>query len=440
VSTPPAPDPVELLRELIRFDTTNPPGNEGPCIDYLRDMLEAADCPTETYALDPARPNLVSRLRGGGDAPPLLLYGHVDVVTTEGQRWTHPPFEAKLVDGEVWGRGALDMKSGVAMMVSAFVAAAGRPDDLPGDLVLAILSDEENLGEVGARFLVEQHPELFESVRFALGEVGGSALHLGGRRYYMIEVAEKQVCWLKATIHGSGGHGALPHRGGTMARLGSLLGELDRARLPMRVTAAAEAMIETMAAGADDPLRTTLLALLDPDTADAALAALPSPQDRLFEAVLRNTVNATVVTGGSKINVIPSKVELELDGRLVPGATPDDLLDDLAPLLGDDVEVAVLRHDAGPREPDLALFETLAEVVRELDTDGVAVPMLLIGVTDGRYFSRLGIQTYGFLPLELPEDFPRTLAHAADERVPASALAFGTEAITRVLHRFELAR
>jgi acetylornithine deacetylase/succinyl-diaminopimelate desuccinylase-like protein len=434
------PDPVELLRELIRFDTTNPPGNEGPCIAHIKELLERAGCETEVVAADPSRPNLIARLPRDGASRPLLLYGHVDVVTTDGQRWTHPPFEAKLVDGEVWGRGALDMKSGVAMMASAFVAAAARPDDLPGDLVLAILSDEENLGEVGARFLVEQHPELFESVRFALGEVGGSALHLGGRRYYMIEVAEKQVCWLKATIHGPGGHGALPHRGGTMARLGSLLGELDRARLPMRVTPAAEAMIETMAAGADDPLRTTLLALLDPDTADAALAALPSPQDRLFEAVLRNTVNATVVTGGSKINVIPSKVELELDGRLVPGATPDDLLDDLAPLLDDDVEVAVLRHDAGPREPDLALFETLAEVVRELDPGGVAVPMLLIGVTDGRYFSRLGIQTYGFLPLDLPEEFPRTLAHAADERVPASALAFGTEAISRVLHRFGSAR
>ena len=436
MSTAPAPDPVELLRELIRFDTTNPPGNEGPCIEHLRDVFEGAGRPTEVYALDPARPNLVSRLRGGGDAPPLLLYGHVDVVGTHGQRWTHPPFEARLVDGEVWGRGALDMKSGVAMMVSAFVAATARSDDLPGDVVLAILSDEENLGEVGARFLVEQHPELFEGIRFALGEVGGSAMYLGGRRFYMIEVAEKQVCWLKATIHGPGGHGALPHRGGTMARVGSLLGELDRARLPMRVTAAAEAMIETMAEAADDALRTTLLALLDPDTADAALAALPSPQDRLFEAVLRNTVNATVVTGGGKINVIPSEVELQLDGRLVPGATPEDLLEDLAPLLGDDVEVAVLRNDAGSPEPDLGLFETLAEVVRELDPDGVAVPMLLIGVTDGRYFSRLGIQTYGFLPLDLPENFPRTLAHAADERVPASALAFGTEAITRVLHRF----
>jgi acetylornithine deacetylase/succinyl-diaminopimelate desuccinylase-like protein len=432
----PAPDPVELLRELIRFDTTNPPGNEGPCIDHLRRLLEAAGCATETYALDPARPNLISRLRGGGAAAPLLLYGHVDVVTTEGQRWTQPPFEARLVDGEVWGRGALDMKSGVAMLVSAFLRATAEPETLPGDVILAIVSDEENLGDFGARFLVEQHPELFDGVRFALGEVGGSAMHLGGGRLYMIEVAEKQVCWLKATIRGAGGHGAVPHRDGAMARLGSLLTELDRTRLPMRVTPAAEAMIEAIVAAVEEPLRTTFAELLDPTTADAALAELPPPYDRVFEAVLRNTVNATIVSGGHKINVIPSEIELELDGRLVPGATPEDLLDELASVLGPDIELAVLRHDPGPSEPDLGLFDTLAEVVREIDPEGVAVPMLLVGVTDGRYLSRLGIQTYGFLPLDLPEDFPRTLAHAADERVPAAALAFGTDAIGRVLHRF----
>jgi acetylornithine deacetylase/succinyl-diaminopimelate desuccinylase-like protein len=429
-------DPVELTRALIRFDTTNPPGNEAACIDYVRQVVESAGCGTTTYARDPGRPNLISRVSGRGAAPPLLLYGHVDVVTTAGQHWTHPPFEARLVDGMVWGRGALDMKSGVAMLVSAFVAAAREPERLPGDVVLAVLSDEENLGEFGARFLVDHHPEVFEGVRYALGEVGGSPLYLGGRRFYMIEVAEKQICWLKATIRGAGGHAAVPHRGGTMARLGSLLVALDRVRLPVRVTPAAEAMIETMGAAVDEPLRTTMRELLDPSTTDTALAALPSPQNLLLEAALRNTVNATVVRGGHKTNVIPAEIELELDARLVPGATPDDLLADLAPVLGDDVEIEVLRHDPGPSEPDLGLFETLAEVVRELDPDGVAVPMLLIGVTDGRYLSRLGIQSYGFLPLALPEDFPRTLPHAADERVPAAALGFGTEAITRVLHRF----
>jgi acetylornithine deacetylase/succinyl-diaminopimelate desuccinylase-like protein len=124
-------DPVELTRALIRFDTTNPPGNEAACIDYVRQVVESAGCGTTTYARDPGRPNLISRVSGRGDAPPLLLYGHVDVVTTAGQHWTHPPFEARLVDGIVWGRGALDMKSGVAMLVSAFVAAAREPERLP---------------------------------------------------------------------------------------------------------------------------------------------------------------------------------------------------------------------------------------------------------------------------------------------------------------------
>jgi acetylornithine deacetylase/succinyl-diaminopimelate desuccinylase-like protein len=435
VSSPTLPQPVELLQSLIRFDTTNPPGNEGPCIDYIRGVLEAAGCPTETYALDPARPNLVSRLEGG-DQPPLLLYGHVDVVTTAGQQWTHPPFEGRLIDGHVWGRGALDMKSGVAMMVAAFVRAHAEGVTPPGDVVLAILSDEENLGDFGAGFLVERHPDLFAGARFALGEVGGSPFTFSGRRLYLVEVAQKQVCWLRATVRGAGGHGALPMRAGAMARLGRLLVTLDGARLPFRITPAACEMVEAIAAAVSEPERATMLSLLDPDRADEALSRLPAPWDRVFEAVLRNTINATIVRGGEKINVVPSEIVLELDARLVPGATPADLLAELEPLVGSEVEFELVRHDPGPSAPDMGLFDTLADVVGELDREGVVVPMLLIGVTDGRFFSRLGIQTYGFLPLDLPADFPRTLAHAADERVPAASLPFGTEAIFRVLQRF----
>ena len=166
---------TELLQELIRFDTTNPPGDEAACIEFVRAQLEAAGCETTIYAKDPARPNLVSRL-SGGDAPPLLLQGHVDVVTTAGQDWTQPPFEARLEDGYVWGRGALDMKGGVAMLVHAFLRARRENVQLPGDLVLVVLSDEEAGGDLGARFLVEEHPELFEGMRYALGEFGGFTL------------------------------------------------------------------------------------------------------------------------------------------------------------------------------------------------------------------------------------------------------------------------
>jgi acetylornithine deacetylase/succinyl-diaminopimelate desuccinylase-like protein len=426
---------VELLRELIRFDTTNPPGNEAACIDFVRAQLEEAGCRTETYAKDPARPNLVSRL-AGGSAPPLLLQGHVDVVTTVGQQWTHPPFEGVLEDGFVWGRGALDMKAGVAMLVHAFLRAKQSGIDLPGDLVLVVLADEEHGGDLGARFLVDEHPELFEGMRYALGEFGGFTLHAGGRRFYPIQVAEKQICWLRATVRGPGGHGAMVNRGGAAARLGQLLSDLDRTRLPVHVTPVVRESIERIAEALPRPHAAVMRSLLKPRLTDGALRLLGA-QGALFEPMLRNTVNATIVRGGEKINVVPSEIELELDGRALPGMSPEQLIAELHDAVGSDIEVELVRHDPGPAAPDLGLFETLAGVIRELDPEGIPVPLLQIGVTDGRFFTRAGVQTYGFLPMRLPEGFAFTkLIHAADERIPVDALEFGAEAVWRAVQRF----
>ena len=425
------PDPVELLRELIRFDTTNPPGDEEACVAHVESRLRSAGIESQRYEKAPGRPNLVARLRGG-DAAPLLLYGHVDVVTTTGQDWTHPPFAGVLEDGWVWGRGALDMKGGVAMLVTAFVRAHEEGAQLPGDVILAVLSDEEGGGDAGARFLVEEHPELFAGVRHALGEFGGAASRVGGARFYPIQVAEKQICWLRVRIRGRAGHAMLPHRDGTMARLGGVLTALDGARLPHRVTRVVRMWIESMSEAVPD-----LKALLDPQTSDAAAAAIGGSTGLFFEAALRNTANATIVRGGEKINVIPAEVELEVDARALPGCAPDDLIGELRTAIGDDVEIEVVRHDPGPPEPDLSLLDTLAAILRELDPDAIPVPMMQIGVTDARFFSRIGIQTYGFLPLDLPEGFDAlSLVHAADERVPADSLRFGAEALFRALGRF----
>jgi len=428
--------PAELLQELIRFDTTNPPGAEAACVEYVRGLLEAAGIETETYAADPARPNLIARLRGDDSASPLLLQGHVDVVTTVDQQWTHPPFEGRLADGCVWGRGALDMKGGVAMMVAAVLRAQAEAVRLPRDVVLAVLSDEEGGGDLGARFLVERHPELFAGVRHALGEFGGFSLTLGGRRFYPIQVAEKQICWLRATVRGPGGHGALVNRGGTMARVGKLLRDLDRRQLPVHVTPVVRQMLETMADALPRKEALVFRSLTRPALAPRALRLLGA-QAALFEPMLRNTVNATIVRGGEKINVVPSRVELELDGRALPGFTPDDLVAELREAVGADVEFELVRHDAGPGAPDLSRFETLAAILRELDPDGIPVPLLQVGVTDARFFfARLGIQTYGFLPLRLPEEFRfLRLIHAADERVPVDALEFGAEAVYRAIRR-----
>jgi acetylornithine deacetylase/succinyl-diaminopimelate desuccinylase-like protein len=426
---------VELLQELIRFDTTNPPGDEGDCIGFVQRQLEEAGCETQIYASDPARPNLVSRLPGG-DAPPLLLYGHVDVVTTAGQAWTHPPFEGRLEDGYVWGRGALDMKGGVAMLVQAFLRAKREEATLPGDLVLVVLADEENGGDLGAKFLVEEQPQLFAGIRYAIGEFGGFSLPIAGKRFYPIQVAEKQICWLKATIRGPGGHGALVQRGGTVARLGKLLRDLDRKRLPVHVTPVVREFVERMAAELPRKEATVLRSLLKPRLTDGALRLL-GDRAATIEPMLRNTVNATIIRGGAKINVVPSEIALELDGRALPGFSPDDVIGELQTVVGDDVELELVRHDPGPAAPDLGLFEVLAGVIRELDPEGIPVPLLQIGVTDGRFFSQAGVQTYGFLPMRLPQDFAFTrLIHAADERIPVDALEFGAEAVWRAVQRF----
>jgi acetylornithine deacetylase/succinyl-diaminopimelate desuccinylase-like protein len=437
-----AADPalVELVRDLIRFDTTNPPGNERECVAYLHQRLTQAGCQTQVLAQAQAdhRPNLVARLPGRGQAPPLLMYGHLDVVTTAGQQWQQPPFAANLLDGYVWGRGALDMKGGVAMMLSAFLRARADPstEGLPGDVILALVGDEEAGGQYGAGFLVEQHPHLFEGVRYAIGEFGGFSTTLAGRRFYPIMVSEKQTCRLQVTVRGPGGHGSLSHRGGAMAALAQVLRRLDRRRLPVHVTPPARLMLQALAAHLPFPQGTVLRQLLNPAVARVMLPRLGS-LGRTLEPLLRHTVNATIVRGGEQVNVLPSEITLTLDGRLLPGYGPGDLMAELRPMLGDAAELTLLRHVPGPAKLDLGLFDTLAGILRQADPQGIPVPMLLPAATDARYFARLGIQTYGFLPMRLEPgfDFLRTI-HGPNERIPVDALTFGAQAIYQLLRSF----
>jgi acetylornithine deacetylase/succinyl-diaminopimelate desuccinylase-like protein len=428
--------PAELLQELIRFDTTNPPGNEGECISYINYLLTEVGFETSVLARDPMRPNLIVRLEGQGNAPGLLLQGHVDVVTTEHQHWQHPPFAGEAADGYIWGRGTLDMKGGVAMMLAALMHAKAEGLSLAGDVVFAVVSDEEAGGVDGARYLVEDHANLFSGVRYALGEFGGFSMHIGGRKFYPIMVGEKQACLVRVTVRGSGGHGSLPLHGGAMAKLGRMLLQLDQRRLPVHVPVVTRMMIEAIAANLPAPVGSVLHQLLDPRQTDSVLDTL-GPQGAFFDPILHNTVNATIVHGGEKSNVIPSKIVVEMDGRMLPGYGSADLKSELHQIVGDDVEIETQAAEPAPAEPDMGLFDTLCEILRESDADGIPVPFLLPAVTDARFFTQLGIQTYGFLPMTLPEgfDFSQTI-HAADERIPIAAMEFGTNAIYEVLRRF----
>jgi acetylornithine deacetylase/succinyl-diaminopimelate desuccinylase-like protein len=428
------PQPVALLQKLVRFDTTNPPGNEAECLSFLNAMLQATGIKTTILARTPNRPNLIARLQGRGEAPPLLFYGHLDVVTTTDQQWAHPPFSGEIVDGFVWGRGTLDMKGGVAMMVSALLQAKTENRTPAGDVILALLSDEEAGGEYGAKYLVENHAPLFSQVRYAIGEGGGMTVHIAGRKFYTIMVAEKQICSLKVALRGPGGHGSMPLRGGAMAKLADVLHKLDRQRLPVHITPVVRHMIDAISTALPLPQRIAMRRLLDPALTDWILDRL-GEQGRRFDALLHNTVSPTIVHGGFKINVIPSQVTLELDGRLLPGFTPEDMLREMRQLLGYDLDLEVTAYDPGPNTPDTKLFDMLAGILNELDPDGIPIPLLVSGVTDARFFARLGIQTYGFLPMDIPNELIDTI-HGADERIPVQAVEMGTNAMIKILEQY----
>ena len=426
---------VELARDLIRLDTTNPPGEERIAVEHIERLLRDAHIDFARYESEPGRPNLVARVKGRGEAPPLLLQGHVDVVTTVNQEWRHRPFGGDIVDGYLWGRGALDMKSGVAMMVAALIRAQAR-GGAPGDLVLAVLADEEAGGIAGARWLVDAHPELFTGIRHAIGESGGVTLHIGGRRFYPIMVSEKRGCQMVVTLRGAGGHGSIPAHGGAMAKLGALLTKLDGSRLPVHITTPVRQQLERMRDALDEPLKGNFGALLDAARADTALSEL-GPMNRGLDAALHNTVNATIVSGGLKVNVIPSEVRVQLDGRLLPGFGPEDMVRELRDVIGPEPEIEVTLVGPAQPEVDLSQFDLFASVLKDADAGCVPLPSLVTGGTDARHFARLGIRTYGFLPLNVPPDFnSSSTIHAADERVPVNALEFGAECVYEAVMRY----
>ena len=427
--------PEEILQKLIQFNTTNPPGHERACIEYIQSLLNDYGIESDLVFLDEERPNLIARLKGEGKSAPLMLYGHVDVVTTENQNWTHPPFSGDIIDGYVWGRGALDMKSGVAMMIAAFLQAKVENASLPGDILLVVLSDEENGGNFGAKYLVEEHPHLFEGVKYALGEFGGFSMELANKRFYPIMVAEKQSSWVKLTVRGQGGHGSMPVKDGAMAKLSQVLEKLNQP-LPVHIIPETRDMIKAITKELSLPKKLVLKQLLNPKRTDKVLKLLGA-KGSMFGSILHHTASPTVIRASDKINVIPSEITVEVDGRILPGYKEEDFAKELKELIDDDaVEIEFIRSDIVETETDLTLYKTLANIIKECDKKAKPIPFVLPGVTDGRFFSSLGIQTYGFTPMNLPADFNFTASvHAEDERIPVECLYFGTEAIYKALQR-----
>ncbi len=434
-------DAQEMCQALLRIDTTNPPGNERPAVDYLAGKLREVGYDVTVLESAPTRANLVARYRGTGQAGPLLLSAHLDVVEADASKWQQPPFAGVIADGCLWGRGAIDMKNMAAMSVAIMRRLAVDKPALARDVIFAGVADEEAGCDHGSRFLVEQHPDLVRA-EYALGESGGFSLHLAGTTFYPVQVAEKGLCWVRARFTGEPGHGSMPRRDSAVVRMGEALARLGSAQLPVHATRYVQDFLAAVAARQPRAARPLLRLLTRPELLARVLRLVPDlGTARSLGALLSNTASPTVVRAGNKTNVIPGVAEVEIDGRTLPGQSEGDFLRELQAVLGPDVELEVIRSaPATVTEPVASpLYDVIARQVLAREPDAVVVPYMIPGFTDAKYFTQLGARWYGFSPVKIEKASGIRFAdmfHGHDERVPVAGLHWGAEVLSAVVHEF----
>lgn len=433
-----AQDAVRHLQALLRIDTSNPPGNETPAAEYLAELLRAHRIEPLLLGRAPSRKCLVARLKGDGTAAPLLLSAHLDVVPAEAHRWRHPPFGGVIAEGYLWGRGAIDMKHMAVMAALCLARLKDAGLRLRRDLIFAAVADEEMGCDEGSRFLAMEHPELVRA-EYALTEVGGFSLHLGGRRLYPIQVAEKGLAWLRMSARGTPGHGSMPRRDSALLRLAEAVARLGRSELPLHITPPAETYLRAVAATQPGLAGILLKGLTSQTLAPHLLRLLPDPSAaRAIRAVLGNTASPTVFRAGTKTNVIPGEASCEIDGRLVAGQTAASLIQELRRIVGPGLEIEVLREaPAISTEPAAPIWDALCASLRRYDPEAVPVPYMIPGFTDAQAWTALGTRVYGFAPVRLPPDGPRfaDLFHGDDERIPIDGLGFGISVLYEAVRR-----
>jgi acetylornithine deacetylase/succinyl-diaminopimelate desuccinylase-like protein len=438
---------VAFLRDLIRIPSINPPDPPGPELDAAhRIARELADAGLATEILEPfpGRGNVVARLHGDGTGgAPLLLLSHLDVVPADPAGWTHAPFDADLADGYLWGRGAVDMKSMVALEVGVLTLLARRATDagldpatdpIPGlrrDVLFACTSDEEAGGHQGAGWLVDHRPDTLRAAA-ALNEAGGVSADLAGHRFYPIQVAEKGFEVYRITVHGTWGHGSMPREDNAAVMAAEIVTRLARPGEP-RVTAPVRTLLAGIAEVLPRPQAELVEAIGgdDPRRSDAAIRALCDPMyARALRALLRDTISPDVIRTGIKYNVIPGEATIEIDCRTLPGTTEGDVREEILARLGDFAPRCTVEHRLGaipveaPAEGEL--YELMAATIRAHDPEGIPVPVMAPFATDAKHLVRIGVPAYGFSPLRLdPEERFLERFHGVDERVGLDALRWG---------------
>jgi acetylornithine deacetylase/succinyl-diaminopimelate desuccinylase-like protein len=399
---------TELLSRLIRVDTTNPPGNETAAAVLLRDYLEANGVECELIARTPERANLVARIKGSGGGPSLLIMGHTDVVLADPAEWSVPPFSGEVRNREIWGRGALDMKSQVAANAVAIASLAREGFEPSGDLIFAATADEEVGAGFGLEWLCEAHPDAVRA-DFCINEGGGDRLEIGGTPYWICTVAEKMSAPFVIRVRGRSGHASMPGiADNALVKAARLIERISSYAPPRVVPPEVDAFLHTIG---------------------EKLETLPPTIAEMVEPLLAPTFSPTMISASQKRNIIPAVCEITVDCRLPPGTTPADAEPDIRRVLGDDVEYDIEFTEAqgGTRSTfDTPLLRAAESFVSEIDPGAKVAPMITAGFTDSHWLREaFGTVAYGFFPVRMAPELMAQLIHSADERIPVDDLELG---------------
>lgn len=442
---------VAILQDLIRIPSVNRgtgeggDANERRCAERLAEHLRSAGLEPKFFEKKKDRTNVVTRLKGNGSKPPLLLNAHLDVVEADAGSWKHEPFAAEIHDGYLWGRGAIDMKHMAAMSACVMVLAARAVKDgalvLDRDIVFAGVADEEAGCALGSLFLCDEHADEVRA-EYMLGEVGAFSIALFGKTFYPIQVAEKGVCWVRATYEGTPGHGSTPNPESAVIQLARAIERIGKKRLPFHPTTIVRKFLDGIAREVPNPQRQVLKRLTTPQVAALILDRLVKDkgQRAAFGAMLSNTASPTVLRAGSKINVIPARASVDLDGRTLPGQTDDAFLAELREALGGEPNLEILRS-LPPVEgnPNTPLFDHLGATLQRHDPTGIPLPYMVPGFTDAKAYTRLGTTCYGFAPVRFDPTHDvsfNKMYHGHDERVPVDGLRWGLRVLFEAVTSF----
>lgn len=429
---------VGYLGDLIRINTVNPPGNELRACQYLARVMESEGIDATVLESAPERGNIVARVRGNGNGAPLLLMAHLDVVTVERARWKHDPFAGEIRDGFMYGRGALDTKDLVAMELAVMLLLVRNRVPLARDVIFMANADEEAGGHFGAAWMVREHADLIRS-EYAINEGGGFGTTVMGKRIYTVQTGEKGTARFTLRAFGRPGHASIPQRDNAVLRLARALDTLGSATFPMHISATARNYIDGLAKALGGSVGSGLRHLSEGKNGNRALEQLPLDEGMrgLLYAMLHNTATPTKLNAGSKINVIPSVAEAQVDARLVPGQTAETFLEELRAVLDDEYEIEFHQPtthgiEADPQSP---LYDTMLRALHQNDPAAIVLPDLVVGATDARHVTKLGTKVYGFCPM-FDDAAEMERVHGDDERIRLENVGFGIRVLYQVVSEF----